>query len=64
MTCRENELSPSRVVAAAENVRRVVVADRRRLATKLKRLDARIAAGDAHLTHHRQSVARKAGELR
>lgn len=61
MTCCENEVTtvrmcPSkRVVAAAENVRLAVEADRRRLATKLARLDERVAAGDLHLTrivHH------------
>jgi len=38
-----------RVVAAAESVRLVVEADRRRLAAKLERLDGRVSAGDAHL---------------
>ena len=69
MTCCENEvrpvrLSPSQVVAAAESVRLAVEADRRRLAAKLARLDARVSAGDVHLTRNRDSVARKAGELR
>ena len=64
MTCCENEvsvvrMSPSqRVVAAAENVRQIVEADRRRLAAKLQRLDERVAAGDVHLTRHRAAVAR------
>jgi hypothetical protein len=35
-----------------------VEADRRRLAAKLARLDARIASGDVHLKRHRDSVAR------
>ncbi len=52
-------MSPSqRVVAAAESVRLVVEADRRRLAAKLTRLDARVSAGDVHLKSHRDSVAR------
>jgi len=58
-------MSPSqRVAAAAEFVRQLVEADRRRIETKLARLDKKIAAGDVHLTRHRDSVARKAGELR
>lgn len=50
--------SNERVVAAAQSVRLVVEADRQRLATKLARLDARVAAGDSHLKNHRDSVAR------
>ena len=60
-----------RVAAAAESVRLVVEADRRRLAAKLRRLDARIDGGDVHLSKHRDSLrrqlratGRKAGELR
>lgn len=47
-----------RVVAAAQSVQSVVAADRRRLAAKLARLDARVLAGDVHLKSHRDSVAR------
>jgi len=47
-----------RAAAAAENVRQIVEADRRRLAAKLQRLDERVAAGDAHLKSHRASIAR------
>jgi len=50
--------SNQRVAAAAESVRLIVEADRGRVATKLKRLDGRVAAGDAHLVRHRDSVAR------
>jgi len=52
------ESSSQRVVAAAERVRLVVEADQRRLAAKLRRLDARVSAGDVHLKSHRASVAR------
>jgi hypothetical protein len=65
-------MSPSqRVEAAAETVRLIVDADRRRLEAKLARLDARVLAGDLHLSRHRDSLrrqlratGRKAGEQR
>jgi len=46
------------IIAAGEHVRWAVLADRRRVERKLRRLDERIAAGDAHLSGHRRSVAR------
>lgn len=55
--------SNQRVAAAAESVRLIVEADRGRVATKLKRLDARLAAGDLHLKNHRDSVARHLSAL-
>ena len=51
-------MSPGQVVEASERVRQIVEADRRRLAAKLARLDARVSAGDSHLKNHRASVAR------